>query len=467
MKRIRVSAFAVVALILLNAGEALAANLPDFTEIVERNSAAVVKILSTQRAESADEMPPGMDPRYYDQLPEIFRHFFDYRGRPRRPERQSMGSGFIISPDGYILTNHHVIDGADSVTVRLIDRREYEATVVGSDKRSDLALLKVDEKNLPVVTFGSPGELKVGEWVVAIGSPFGLDYSVTAGIVSARGRSIPTEENENYVPFIQTDVAINPGNSGGPLFNLKGEVVGINSQIYTRSGGSIGLSFAIPISVAIDVVDQLKTSGEVVRGWLGVGIQEVDRNLAESFGLEKPMGALISQLEPGGPAEKGGVKVGDIVIEFNGERIDESADLPHVVGLTKPGTSATVRVIRDGKTRDLRLTVGKLSGDESRTVAQAEPSGGRIGLGVEELSDQQKARLKISGGVVVREVVPGQPGARAGLRPGDIITLIGSEPVKNVEDFEDIVAGLPANTHIPVRILRRGMAGFVAIRIEE
>lgn len=467
MKRIRVSAFAVVALILLNAGEALAANLPDFTEIVERNSAAVVKILSTQRAESADELPPGMDPRYYDQLPEIFRHFFDYRGRPRRPERQSMGSGFIISPDGYILTNHHVIDGADSVTVRLIDRREYEATVVGSDKRSDLALLKVDEKNLPVVTFGSPGELKVGEWVVAIGSPFGLDYSVTAGIVSARGRSIPTEENENYVPFIQTDVAINPGNSGGPLFNLKGEVVGINSQIYTRSGGSIGLSFAIPISVAIDVVDQLKTSGEVVRGWLGVGIQEVDRNLAESFGLEKPMGALISQLEPGGPAEKGGVEVGDIVVEFNGERIDESADLPHVVGLTKPGTSATVRVIRDGKTRDLRLTVGKLSGDESRTVAQAEPSGGRIGLGVEELSDQQKARLKISGGVVVREVVPGQPGARAGLRPGDIITLIGSEPVKNVEDFEDIVAGLPANTHIPVRILRRGMAGFVAIRIEE
>jgi serine protease Do len=467
MKRIRVSAFAVLAVILLNAGEALAANLPDFTEIVERNSAAVVKILSTQRAESADELPPGMDPRYYDQLPEIFRHFFDYRGRPRRPERQSMGSGFIISPDGYILTNHHVIDGADSVTVRLIDRREYEATVVGSDKRSDLALLKVDEKNLPVVSFGSPGELKVGEWVVAIGSPFGLDYSVTAGIVSARGRSIPTEENENYVPFIQTDVAINPGNSGGPLFNLKGEVVGINSQIYTRSGGSIGLSFAIPISVAIDVVDQLKTSGEVVRGWLGVGIQEVDRNLAESFGLEKPKGALISQLEPGGPAEKGGVEVGDIVIEFNGERIDESADLPHVVGLTKPGTTATVRVIRDGKTRDLRLTVGKLSGDESRTVAQAEPSGGRIGLGVEELSDQQKARLKISGGVVVREVVPGQPGARAGLRPGDIITLIGSEPVKNVEDFEDIVAELPANTHIPVRILRRGMAGFVAIRIEE
>jgi serine protease Do len=467
MKRIRVSAFAVLAVILLNAGEALAANLPDFTEIVERNSAAVVKILSTQRAESADELPPGMDPRYYDQLPEIFRHFFDYRGRPRRPERQSMGSGFIISPDGYILTNHHVIDGADSVTVRLIDRREYEATVVGSDKRSDLALLKVDEKNLPVVTFGSPGELKVGEWVVAIGSPFGLDYSVTAGIVSARGRSIPTEENENYVPFIQTDVAINPGNSGGPLFNLKGEVVGINSQIYTRSGGSIGLSFAIPISVAIDVVDQLKTSGEVVRGWLGVGIQEVDRNLAESFGLEKPKGALISQLEPGGPAEKGGIEVGDIVIEFNGERIDESADLPHVVGLTKPGTTATVRVIRDGKTRDLRLTVGKLSGDESRTVAQAEPSGGRIGLGVEELSDQQKARLKIGGGVVVREVVPGQPGARAGLRPGDIITLIGSEPVKNVGDFEDIVAELPANTHIPVRILRRGMAGFVAIRIEE
>ena len=457
-----------LALILASAANAWSAALPDFTDIVEKNSGAVVKILSTQKAPPAQGMPPDMDPRYYEQLPEIFRQLFENRGQPRQRERQSMGSGFLISSDGYILTNHHVVDGADTVQVRLSDRREYDAKVVGTDKRSDLALLKVDAKGLPIVTFGDSNELKVGEWVVAIGSPFGLDYSVSAGIVSARGRSLPTEDNENYVPFIQTDVAINPGNSGGPLFNLEGEVVGINSQIYTRSGGSIGLSFAIPISVAIDVVDQLKASGQVVRGWLGVGIQEVDRDLAESFGLDKPMGALISQLEPGGPAEKAGVQVGDVVVEFNGERIGEAADLPHVVGMVKPGTAARMKVIRDGKPRGLEVTVGTLGDSEASTVAQGTPdSGGRIGLLAEDLSDKQKAQLRLKGGVVVRQVAPDGAAARAGLRPGDVITQIGSDVVADVADLDAVVAELPANTHIPVRLLRRGQAGFVAIRIEE
>jgi serine protease Do len=302
---------------------------------------------------------------------------------------------------------------------------------------------------------------------VAIGSPFGLDYSVSAGIVSARGRSLPTETGDNYVPFIQTDVAINPGNSGGPLFNLAGEVVGINSQIFTRSGGSIGLSFAIPIAVAIDVVEQLKQNGEVVRGWLGVGIQEVDRNLAESFGLDRPMGALISQVEPGGPAERAGVRIGDVVVELDGKPINESADLPHVVGLVRPGTEVELRLIREGKPKQVTVEVGKLGGDEAPALAGAVSGGGRIGLEAEDLSAQQRSRLRINGGVVVREVVPGKAAARAGLRPGDVITQIGNTAVGNLEEFEQIVEELPANTHIPVRLVRRGQAGFVAIRIEE
>jgi S1-C subfamily serine protease len=292
------------------AGKSWSAALPDFTTIVEKNSGAVVKIMSTQKSPEMEGLPPDIDPRALEQMPEIFRHLFQYRGQPQR-ERQSMGSGFLVSA-GWLHPDQppRRRRGGFAVQVRLLDRREFDAKVVGSDRRSDIALLKIDAKDLPVVSFGNADELKVGEWVVAIGSPFGLDYSVAAGIVSARGRSLPSDgDNANYVPFIQTDVAINPGNSGGPLFNLAGEVVGINSQIYTRSGGSIGLSFAIPISVAINVAEQLKSSGHVVRGWLGVGIQDVDRALAESFGLDKPAGALISQLEPGGPAEKAGVQI--------------------------------------------------------------------------------------------------------------------------------------------------------------
>lgn len=457
----------VLVLSLVVGDVARAASLPDFTTIVERNSATVVKILSTQKASAAADLPPGIDPRMLEQMPEIFRHLFQYRGQPEQRERQSMGSGFIISPDGYILTNHHVIDGADSVLVRLLDRREFEAKIIGSDRYSDIALLKVDAKDLPVVTMGDADKLKVGEWVLAIGSPFGLDYSVTQGIVSARGRSLPSENNANYVPFIQTDVAINPGNSGGPLFNLAGEVVGINSQIYTRSGGSIGLSFAIPISVAVNVVEQLKSSGHVVRGWLGVGIQDVDRGLAESFGLDKPAGALVSFIEAGGPAEKAGVRIGDIVVDFDGKPIAESADLPHIVGLIKPGTRTQMRVIREGKPVELRIKVGELPDDaDSTSVAKASTSGGRLGLVVEDLDARQKSRLHVDGGVVVREVVPGKPGERAGLMHGDIITQIGRQAVRDQAAFRSIVASMPVGVHVPVRLLRNGQAGFVAIRIE-
>lgn len=467
MKHVFRSLVAVVSLAVCVVMPLRAADLPDFREIVRKNSGAVVKILSTQQSQTRGGMPQDIDPRYLEQMPEIFRHLFEQRGQRPPRERAATGSGFITSADGYILTNHHVVDGADQVTVRLIDRREFEAKVVGTDKRSDLALLKIDASGLQTVTLGDSEALEVGEWVLAIGSPFGLDYSVTAGIVSARGRSLPTESGDNYVPFIQTDVAINPGNSGGPLFNLKGEVVGINSQIYTRSGGSIGLSFAIPIEVARDVSQQLRETGMVVRGWLGVGIQDVDRNLAESFGLDRPMGALISQLEPGGPAEKAGIRVGDVVVALDGREIDESSDLPHVVGLIKPDTEVPVKLFREGKERNLKVRVGKLGGDEPRDITSAATGGDRIGLQVEDLSDQQKVRMRLQGGVVVRAVAPDKAAARAGLMPGDIIAQVGNEPVRDAADFGEIVNALPANVHVPLRLIRRGQAGFIALRIEE
>jgi len=328
------------------------AQLPDFTQLIEENSGAVVKITAQESNSSRrrEAVPQG-------QMPDALRDLFNQRRNPERKAR-SMGSGFIISTDGYVLTNNHVVGSAKQITVRLNDRREYDAEIIGLDPRSDLALLKIDEKGLPVVHFGHPDNLKVGEWVVAIGSPFGLDYSASTGIVSAIGRSIPTARGEDYVPFIQTDVAINPGNSGGPLFNLAGEVVGINSQIYTRSGGSIGLSFAIPVSVALEVVSQLKEKGRVDRGWLGVYIQDVDKNLAQSLGLEKPQGALLAQLEPDGPADNAGLKAGDVVISFHDQPVIEASDLPHIVGLLSAGEEVEATVVRRGKERTLSVEIG-------------------------------------------------------------------------------------------------------------
>jgi len=412
---------------------------------------------------------PQMDPR---DIPEPLRRFFQYRGSPQQPQRQqmSLGSGFIISRDGYIVTNNHVVEGADSVLVRLSDRREFDAEIIGTDPRSDLALLHIDAKRLPTLMLAKAGELDVGEWVLAIGSPFGLDYSVSAGIVSAKGRSLPTERNENYVPFIQTDVAINPGNSGGPLFNLKGEVVGVNSQIFTRSGGSIGLSFAIPVSVVRNVVAQLKDDGRVTRGWLGVTIQNIDKNLAESFGLDRPMGALISELAPDGPAAKSGLKAGDVIISFNGEAVEDSAHLPHIVGLLTPGTDVPVTVIRNRKERALDVTVGGLDADDSYALSNRHTEGGyggRLGLVVEAVPKEVLERLGINGGVVVRKVVSGSSAAEAGIVSGDVITLIGSSPISSESSFDEAVAGLDSGSSVPVRLIRRGAPMFIGLKLKE
>ncbi|HSG59807.1 MAG TPA: DegQ family serine endoprotease [Pseudomonadales bacterium] len=462
---------AVVSLCLLVMSFAVQAReLPQFTDIVKKNSPAVVKITTMAVAQQQGQNPYNQfnDPR----IPEIFRELFQQRGQPNQApqqRQQSMGSGFIISKDGYVLTNNHVIDGGDEITVRLPDRSEYKATLIGTDVRSDLALLKIEGDNdFPTVTFGKPRDLEVGEWVLAIGSPFGLDYSVSAGIVSAKGRSLPSEEAGNYVPFIQTDVAINPGNSGGPLFNMNGEVVGINSQIYTRSGGSIGLSFSIPIEVALNVVEQLKDKGQVVRGWLGVVIQDVDSDLAEAYGLKRPRGALIAQMEKDGPAEKSGIEIGDIILEFNGTDIVDSADLPHEVGLTKAGSEVPVLVARNGEQVRLKVKVGSLEGDGANTIASTgEDPGGRLGALIEELTDEQRASMRLLGGVVITRVLPDSPASRAGLRAGDIVTLINNRPISSAENYRQAIADLPSGKAVPMRIIRNGRAGFVALRIDD
>src|SRR5437868_10161289 len=341
-------------------------DLPDFTRVVEEQGNAVVNISTTQAVRRSAALPqvPGMED---EEVLEFFRRFIPRQPGPGQPgpgqgpapraESRSLGSGFVISQDGYVLTNAHVVEGADEITVKFTDKREFKAKVIGADKRTDIALIKIEASGLPAVCFGDPQKLKVGEWVVAIGSPFGFDNTVTAGIVSAKGRSLP---QENFVPFIQTDVAINPGNSGGPLFNMRGEVVGINSQIYGRTGGFMGLSFAIPADVAIDVLKQLKDKGRVARGRIGVVIQEVSRELATSFGLDRARGALVNSVEKGSPAEKAGIEASDIIVAFDGKAVESSSDLPRLVGGTRPGSSATVEVWRKGATKKLALTVAEL-----------------------------------------------------------------------------------------------------------
>ncbi|ATR84525.1 serine peptidase [Pseudomonas sp. HLS-6] len=447
--------------------------LPDFTTLVEQASPAVVNISTRQKM--PDRQLAGGQMPDLEGLPPMFREFFERNMPPaprsprgdRQREAQSLGSGFIISSDGYVLTNNHVVADADEIMVRLSDRSEFQAKVVGTDPRTDVALLKIDGKNLPTVKLGDSEKLKVGEWVLAIGSPFGFDHSVTKGIVSAKGRTLP---NDTYVPFIQTDVAINPGNSGGPLFNMNGEVVGINSQIFTRSGGFMGLSFAIPIDVALDVSNQLKKDGKVSRGWLGVVIQEVNKDLAESFGLDKPAGALVAQVLEGGPAAKGGLQVGDVILSMNGQPIIMSADLPHLVGGLKEGAKASLEVVREGKRRTLDVTIGALPDDDQEIVASAnggiERSSNRLGVSVADLNAEQKKALELKGGVVIKEVQDG-PAAMIGLRPGDVITHLNNQAIISAKSFTEIAKDLPKNRSVSMRVLRQGRASFITFKLAE
>ena len=441
-----------------------AAGLPDFTGLVEKQAAAVVNISTTQIIHNAQGIPnfPEGDPLF-----EFFRRFAP--PMPREQESQSLGSGFILSADGYIMTNAHVVDSANKITVRLTDKREFVAKVIGADKRTDVALLKIEANNLPKITVGNPDKLKVGEWVVAIGSPFGFDSSVTAGIVSAKGRSLP---QDNFVPFIQTDVAINPGNSGGPLFNMSGEVVGINSQIYTRSGGSMGLSFAIPIDVATQVAGQLRATGKVTRGRIGVSIQEVTRELADSFGLTKPNGALVSSVEKGGPADKAGIEVSDVIIKFDGRLVTDSIDLPRIVAATKPGNKVSVELWRKGAAKEVTIVVaamsedGKLAQTVKSTTDETVKLIARLGIAVSELSREQLSELQSNGGLLVQDV-KSQVARAAGLQHGDVLLAIGNMPIRSLRQFEEMIAHVPKGRNVALLVRRGDNASYVAIKLDE
>jgi serine protease Do len=430
------------------------AALPDFTRIVARNGPAVVNVSVTEKKDSAaaaqlPQFQPG-DPFY-----EFFRHF-------RVPVPQDgtptlgIGSGFIVSPDGTILTNAHVVDGASDVTVKLTDKREFKAKVVGIDKPSDIAVLKIDARDLPVVKTDAADDVRIGEWVVAIGAPFGFENSVTSGIVSAKSRSLP---GDAYVPFIQTDVAVNPGNSGGPLFNMRGEVIGINSQIYTRSGGYQGISFAIPIRVALHVKDELLRHGEVTRGRLGVTIQDVNQDLADSFGLKRPAGALVSAVENGSPAAKAGIRPGDVILRFEGTAIGDSSDLPALVADTAPGTAAKVQVLRKHETRDFVVTVGRL---DSAKVASADAAGadhGRLGLVVRPLSPGERKQAGVSSGLLVEDATG--PAANAGIQPGDVVLSLNDTPVRSVEQLKSLLS--VAGRHVALLVQRANTKIFVPV----
>ncbi len=451
-----------------------AAQLPDFADLVEKTGPAVVNIRTTEKARAQQGFPGGDD----DDAQEFFRRFFgiplprqpqpntprNRRAQPQAEEEvpRGVGSGFIISADGYVLTNAHVIDGADEVYVKLTDKREFKAKVIGLDKRTDVALVKIEGNNLPRITVGDSNKIRVGEWVIAIGSPFDLDNTVTAGIISAKAR-----DNGDYLPLIQTDVAVNPGNSGGPLINMRGEVVGINSQIYSRSGGYMGISFAVPIDEAMRVVEQLKSSGRVSRGRIGVQIAEVTKDVAESLGLPKAQGAQVRRVEPNTPADKAGLKAGDIILKFNGAAIEKSADLPRVVGNTKPGTRSTVTVWRNGAQRDITLVLSEMEADSKPNKHRDGKKGGEqamnsLGLIVSDLSESQKAELRVSGGVQV-EAVDG-PAARVDLRPGDVILQVNNTEVRDSKQFNAIVAKLDPKRAAALRVQRGGASQFVSIK---
>lgn len=442
-----------------------AGTLPDFSGLVEAEGDAVVKIsVLSEAPQSTSSGIPGFDP---EQIPEQFRRFFEQLPQnpsPKPRQGAGFGSGFIISEDGYVITNAHVVNNATQIRVGLHDQREYQATLVGSDRATDIALLKLNAVDLPVVKIGDSDVLRVGEWVLAIGSPYGFEHTATQGIVSALARSLP---DDTYVPFIQTDVAVNPGNSGGPLFNTDGEVVGVNSQIYSRTGGYQGLSFSIPINVAMSIADQLKDKGFATRGWLGVAIQNVDQALAESFGLKKPSGALVAQVTNDSPADKGGLLSGDIILKFNGKQVKYSSALPPLVGSVAPGNSVTVDVLRNGKAKQLEITIEPLDdGQQVSSVTPSEPvDESRLGVEVAELPNDMKTELGLKNGVVVAKIVADGAAAIAGIREGDVILAINREMVKSVEQLESLVAKAPANEAIPVLVQRNTSPMFLALTL--
>ena len=453
--------------------------LPDFTQLVEKYSDAVVNISTTQKIKKQNGVQhkiPGIPQD--GPLGDLFKKFFEQQNFKKNNHSEkneysfirttrtnsSLGSGFIIDSDGYVVTNHHVIKDADEIIVRLKDRRELKATIVGSDARSDIALLKVEADNLPMVKLGSSKDLKVGSWVMAIGSPFGFDHSVSVGVISATGRTLPSE---NYVPFIQTDVAINPGNSGGPLFNLNGEVVGINSQIYSRTGGFMGLSFAIPVDVAKDIVEQLKRNGHAKWGWLGVLIQDVNKELAESFSMDKPMGAVVLRVLDDTPAKDAGIEIGDVITHFGKSTINRSSDLPLAVGQSSIGSSVKVRVIRDGKQKFLHVKIAELPAEESMVdqgTERKETKSNRLKIEVLALTNEQRQRADVDSGVLVQAVEEG-PAAKAGIRPGDILLKLNGQDIKNTKQFLDIVKKLPENKWVRVLIQRGDSPRFLPLKI--
>lgn len=457
----------IVALIALPAS-LHAKELPDFTDLVEQQGRAVVNIstVQTQQIDANHFLPeipniPEDSPFY-----EFFRRHMQPFSGPRKYESRSLGSGFIISKDGYILTNAHVVESANEIKVRLTDKREFNAKVIGVDRKTDVALLKIDADDLPVVTQGNPEQLKVGEWVVAIGAPFGFENTVTAGIVSAKGRSLA---QESYVPFIQTDVAINPGNSGGPLFNMKGEVVGINSQIYSRTGGFMGLSFAIPIDVAMEIANQLKTFGKISRGRIGVMIQEMTDELAESFNLDKSRGALVSSIEKDGPADKAGIKIRDVILKFDGKNIDTSSDLPRIVGNTKPGAKVPVEVWRNGSIKKLMVTVGEMSGDDSVPALKQGKSGdvtSKLGLALRELTANEKNQLGVDNGLLVEEVYNGAA-RNADVRPGDVILGFNNQDINSIKQFNKLLDDAKKGRNIALLIRRGDITTFITMKIDE
>jgi len=449
---------------------ASAAELPDFTGLVEKYGPAVVNVQATGNPE-AQAQDPDQDPGDQQDVPEIFKRFFGPMPHPRGGgERVSMGSGFIISADGYVLTNNHVVDGADSVTVRLSDRRELDAKVVGTDAQYDIALLKINASGLPAVALGDSKNVKAGQWMVAIGSPFGFDHSVTAGIVSAVGRNFGGVDQQ-YVPFIQTDVPINRGNSGGPLFNLDGQVVGINSQIFSNTGGFMGVSFAIPIDIAMNAVDQIKTSGRVTRGMIGVQIQNVDREQAKALGLPRSGGALVNKVTPGSAADKAGVQLGDVILSYAGHDIVTSADLPPLVGSSKPGSKADLSIWREGKTLSVPVTVGEQPADKE-ALASAKGSAAPpaavnpLGIVVDEISADQRKQLGLNPGegVVVTRVAT-NAARRTAVAPGDVILMVGRKPVKSVAEFNTATRDAKPGDSVMLLVRREDQTQFLTATV--